>query len=358
MNIKEHAMAIPANCGVTETEGRNIRNCTADFVLDGQRFPCPAELSNPRSKAGLQPEKKEAPPKLYFIKGPMEGKVYELEGKVVFLGRSASNDIQLKDIMVSRKHLKIFRSGETCSVEDLKSTNGTQVNGEKIEPGENIEMEEGDTIQLGNTSIQFGRILVNAAVDAEEAGSFHPGDGPEGFAGFIRERRSPSPKDTELKNLSKLFERSLNLNGMLENLLNYLLDCLPRIDNAAILLIQEEADIRRIKEIVRKSKRNQEDEVGRYSRDLLKRLIKAGKTIKVSNTTFEARSGHSENPGPSKTSSTLCVPIIISNRIGGAIYLNSVCGSYEGFRKEDLSMLDSLGALAAVAIENANLINT
>ena len=119
-----------------------------------------------------QKEEKEALPKLYVTKGPMEGHEYELEKKTMFIGRSSGNDIKFKDIMVSRKHLKISRSGETFSVEDLKSTNGTMVNGETIEPGEHLEMEEGDTICLGNTTIQFGRIPVNVALDAEEMGCF------------------------------------------------------------------------------------------------------------------------------------------------------------------------------------------
>jgi transcriptional regulator with GAF, ATPase, and Fis domain len=232
------------------------------------------------------------------------------------------------------------------------------VNGETIEPGEHLEMEEGDTICLGNTTIQFGRIPVNVALDAEEMGVLCLDDGQGGMPQFIKERRSALPRSLEFEKLSGLFEQSLNLNGMLEKLLEYLLDSLPRIDNAAILLIREEADIRKIKEVVRKSRKDHGDQVGHYSRSLLKRLINDGKTIKVSNTTFEAQTDYSENLDTAQTSSTLCVPIISSNTIRGAIYLNSVCGPYEGFRKEDLSMLDSMGGLAAVAIENANLANS
>jgi pSer/pThr/pTyr-binding forkhead associated (FHA) protein len=341
-------------CG---TENPNIQNYNTNFVLNGRAIPYHAEMSDVLSKAGSQQEDTDAPPKLYVTKGPMEGQEYELDEKVVFIGRSSNNDIKIKDIMVSRKHLKISRSGESFLVEDLKSTNGTMVNGEALEPGEHIEMLEGDTIFLGNSAIQFGRILVDEALDVEQMGSLDLDDSQEGFAGFMRERRSPSPRALEFESLSGLFEQSLNLNGMLEKLLDYLLDSLPRIDNAAILLIREDADIRKIKEIVRKSREDHGDRVGQYSRRLLKRLIKDGKTIKVSNTTFEAGTDHSEDPDNAQTTSTLCVPIISSQTICGAIYLNSVCGPYEGFRKEDLSMLDSMGGLAAVAIENANLAN-
>jgi pSer/pThr/pTyr-binding forkhead associated (FHA) protein len=349
--------ALRPSHSVLKTEGPpDIKKYNANFVLNGRTIPYQAEISDKLTKAASQPAETDAPPKLYVTKGPMEGQEYELAGNVVFVGRSSNNDIKIKDIMVSRKHLKISRSGETVSVEDLKSTNGTIVNGETIGPGESIEMEEGDTIFLGNTSIQFGRVPVDAPLDVEEMGSFYWDGSQGGLPGCIRERRSPSPENLELEKLSGLFEQSLNLNGMLEKLLEYLLESLPRIDSAAILLIREEADIRKIEEIARKSREDHGDQVGRYSRGLLKRLIKDGKTIKVSNTTFEAQTDHSEDLDTAQTSSTLCVPIISSQTIRGVIYLNSVCGPYEGFRKEDLSMLDSMGGLAAVAIENANLV--
>jgi pSer/pThr/pTyr-binding forkhead associated (FHA) protein len=343
--------ASTANHGNSRRENPDIQSGGADCGVNRRPIRCQAEISDKLPDSAAEPKETGAPPKLYFTKGPMEGHEYEIKGKVAFIGRSSNNDVQIKDIMVSRKHLKISRSGETFSVEDLMSSNGTQVNGETIVAGENIEMTEGDTICLGSTWIQFGRIPVKDTVDVCS---------PAGITGFGKDRRASSPKDVEFEKLSRLFEQSLSVHGMLEKLLEYLLESLPRVDNAAILLIQEQADTRKIKELVRKSKRNQADEVGHYSRGLLKRLIKDGKTIKVSNTTFESQPGRSkpENLDTANTSSTLCVPIMSSKEIRGAIYLNSASGPYEGFRKEDLSMLDSMGELAAVAIDNANILNT
>ena len=130
--------AMQANHSGSGKEDPDIQNYNANFVLNGRAIPYQAEISDRLSKAASQPEEKEALPKLYVTKGPMEGREYELEKKTMFIGRSSGNDIKIKDIMVSRKHLKIFRSGETFSVEDLKSTNGTMLNGETIEPGEHL----------------------------------------------------------------------------------------------------------------------------------------------------------------------------------------------------------------------------
>ena len=146
----------------------DIKNHNANIVFNGRAFPYQAEISAELQKPLCQPEEKEAFPKFYVTKGPMAGKEYELKGKVLFIGRSSNNDIKIKDIMVSRKHLKISRSGEIFSAEDLKSSNGTLVNGKTIEPGEPIVLEEGDSISMVNTTIQFGRIPVKAALDVED----------------------------------------------------------------------------------------------------------------------------------------------------------------------------------------------
>jgi pSer/pThr/pTyr-binding forkhead associated (FHA) protein len=46
-------------------------------------------------------------------------------------------------------HLKIFRIGKSIFVEDLKSSNGTFVNGEFLQPGQGYQLEKGDVILIG-----------------------------------------------------------------------------------------------------------------------------------------------------------------------------------------------------------------
>jgi GAF domain-containing protein len=54
--------------------------------------------------------------------------------------------------------------------------------------------------------------------------------------------------------------------------------------------------------------------------------------------------------------SVLCVPMIISKKTRGAIYVDSRQGPYDSSRKEDLLLLNSLGAFIAAAIEKSGLI--
>ena len=65
---------------------------------------------------------------LIYPPGPDMGKRFPLARSEVVLGRGADCDIQVDRDSVSRRHARVFRSGEGWSVEDLQSTNGSYVN--------------------------------------------------------------------------------------------------------------------------------------------------------------------------------------------------------------------------------------
>ena len=67
--------------------------------------------------------------KIYIVSGPDKGRSFDIKGDTICIGRSPGNNIQIKDKSVSRKHLKIIRRGDKYFVEDLKSKNGTFING-------------------------------------------------------------------------------------------------------------------------------------------------------------------------------------------------------------------------------------
>ena len=67
---------------------------------------------------------------LIYPPGPDMGKRFALTRNEIVLGRGADCDIQVDRDSVSRRHARVFRSGESWSVEDLQSTNGSYVNGQ------------------------------------------------------------------------------------------------------------------------------------------------------------------------------------------------------------------------------------
>ncbi len=86
---------------------------------------------------------------LRFISGKYKGEEHPLpEDKETIIGRSASIEIVLMEDMVSRKHSKITFDNGKIQLEDLGSTNGTFVNGEKISK---IAIEKGDRILIGTS---------------------------------------------------------------------------------------------------------------------------------------------------------------------------------------------------------------
>ena len=85
-----------------------------------------------------------------------DGHELPLDQGVVVLGRSSGCDVVVDDPNVSRRHAEIRRLGEGYSLVDLGSTNGTEVNGQRV--GETSLM-NGDVIGVGTTRLTFERRL-------------------------------------------------------------------------------------------------------------------------------------------------------------------------------------------------------
>ncbi len=89
---------------------------------------------------------------LRFISGKYQGGEFLLEeGKELFVGRSSDLDMVLVEEMVSRKHARMVLNGSRLELEDLGSTNGTFVNGEKIEKAT---VGKGDRILIGSNILR------------------------------------------------------------------------------------------------------------------------------------------------------------------------------------------------------------
>ena len=80
-----------------------------------------------------------------------KGTEYILEEEI-FLGRDEECAIIIKDTFASHRHARIFLEENTLFLEDLTSTNGTFVNGEKIEKP--FLLRQSDRIQIGNTILE------------------------------------------------------------------------------------------------------------------------------------------------------------------------------------------------------------
>ncbi len=87
--------------------------------------------------------------RLIVRRGPQPNQVFELNKDVITLGRDITNDITINDPEVSRHHLRITRGTDGYNLEDLGSTNGTFINGQRLTGSRALN--RGDMIGLGET---------------------------------------------------------------------------------------------------------------------------------------------------------------------------------------------------------------
>ncbi len=79
--------------------------------------------------------------------GPTPGVTFPLEGDQLTIGRDSTNGVAINDAEVSRKHSRLTFQGGKYVLEDLGSTNGTFVNGQRLAGP--VVLKPGDVISLG-----------------------------------------------------------------------------------------------------------------------------------------------------------------------------------------------------------------
>ena len=79
--------------------------------------------------------------------GPTPGVTFPLEGDQLIIGRDSSNSVAINDAEISRKHSRLSFQGGKYVLEDLGSTNGTFVNGQRLAGP--VVLKPGDVVSLG-----------------------------------------------------------------------------------------------------------------------------------------------------------------------------------------------------------------
>ncbi len=93
---------------------------------------------------------------LEIISGIYDGLLFEFETFPIRIGRSDTNDIAIiLDDAASREHAELSHENSNIYIKDLKSTNSTYVNGQKVIDGGQISLNDDDEIKVGETYIKF-----------------------------------------------------------------------------------------------------------------------------------------------------------------------------------------------------------
>jgi hypothetical protein len=181
-------------------------------------------MQNPVSKGPPPPQGpvQSRPLALRFISGKYQGGEFPLvPGKEIHVGRSNDLDMVLAEDMVSRKHARIAFQGEDIYIEDLASTNGTFVNGEKIKRSK---LREGDRVLIGTSIL---KVVVSESVR--------------------RTTEEQARRDMEIVAAHRRTSQVRSMSGSIEEIpLPDLLQLLGTSKKSGVLIIRTEDDIGRI----------------------------------------------------------------------------------------------------------------
>ncbi len=304
---------------------------------------------------------------LQVLKGLNPGQQFTLEGEKAILGRHPDCDIVLDVGAVSRQHAQILFIGSDFYVEDLKSRNGTFVNGQQI--NDRHRLEDNDRIKICDLLFTFRRGLPQrttgldpslslAAELVDDAGAT-TGSTVMSKIDVSKSReglRFTANAEAKLKALMEISENLRNTIAV-EQVLPRVLDSLFKVFLQADrgFIVMQERDTAPLVPKVVKHRRADNDETIRISRTIVNQVMQGKEAILSADAASDDRFDSSQSIADFRIRSMMCAPLIDSTgRALGAIQIDTL-DQRSRFQSEDLEVLVSVANQAASAIENAQL---
>ncbi len=325
---------------------------------------------------------------LEFTQGFHQGKSLPVKGETT-LGRAPSNDICLPDSRASREHARISEAEGRFLIHDLGSSNGTYVNGVRLEPGTPRPLAEGDEVLVCSSRALFragesrsgtkpasqtasrvpttgavaaGDLSVvmqaadedNPAVSATIDASVNPAEVSEA------EQQSDKGLREAVKRLQSMVRISSDLgtlheqDAVLEKIMERIFDIFPQADRALIMLGDAEQE-ELLPALGRKRGREadtQEEFV--FSRTIINTVIEKRQSILSSDAQKDDRFAMQKSIVDLSIRSMMCAPFIWQDEILGVITVDT-SDNLKRFTQEDLHWLTSIAGQAAISIKNAQL---
>ena len=312
---------------------------------------------------------------LYVIQGRNRGTRYDLTAHsgAVSIGREAGNTVQLDDNEVSRRHAEIRRVGESFTVADLKSSNGTFVNNRRIE---RADLRSGDQIHVGRSVLAFALEPADLplSTDVDIVASAPRDDGSR----IVRAMRDEAlfgpmgqtvPEDTDNRwlararsNLQVMYRTALAVSHTLDidELLNRILQLVfewVEADRGCIMLF--DPDTRTLQSKARRDRNAGATTAMAISRTILDYVLERGEGVLTSDAQDDDRFSSGHSVLRTGVREAICVPM--QGRYGtvGIIYVDTLTPLAEAvgagqrrFSEEHLKLLIAIGHQAALAVED------
>lgn len=312
---------------------------------------------------------------LLVVQGPDRGARFFVEDEAT-IGRAAQNDIRLRDTEVSRRHARIFRRDGEFVIEDLRSSNGTYVNGARVD---RRVLKDGDEIQMGCSTLAVAVRAENASsemaaasvdlLDSEIAsdasqivGKVTSTADASILAGPSTETASLAQMLTNLQVLYQITEAAVSPSVGLDQLLNRVLDVALDVvgaDRGCVLLRRPDSG-----ELHPQAFRDRRSERGGgrmpVSRSIVQYVLKTREGVLTRDAPADSRFGTSGSILQAGIREAMCVPMQGRYELNGVIYLDTTSPrgergtvrSAKRFDEEKLRLLVAIARQAALAIED------
>ena len=291
---------------------------------------------------------------------PAEGPPFDrplTEGDLV-VGRAAECDLALADSFLSRQHARLIRRGGTVEVEDLGSSNGTRLNGERVTA--RAPVRPGDVIELSGTTIALhaGDGAAAAAPRTTEQSIYldaslllaeqaRPLTGTTTDAGL----RRAAERLRLLNEVHEALARSLSRDELLEMILDRAFDHLGPEEGAVYLRREGGAGCER----AAFRSRLGPGAPGLFSSSLEREVHGKGLAALVLDVATDERFSAAESMLSSGVRSLVAAPLLAADEGSlGMIVLNSRLAT-KRFTQDDLELLVSLASVAALRLRNITL---
>mgnify|MGYP000594087912 CR=1 FL=1 len=301
---------------------------------------------------------------LTIIKGPDQGKRFELpDDEPQLLGRS-SEALPLTDQTMSRRHSQLTPDDGRWYIDDLKSNNGTFVNGRRVI--EQRLLQPGDQIRTGNTIIMFGRDETKPVKRKSPVKIAKPSSMDVTVERTAASNEDsmimavPEPSEAAAQHLKVLFHLTqligtvVDRQTLLENVMDVIFEYF-RADRGFILQQDEPTDRPEpvvVRHRVPPTGKQRDEAPITVSRTIVQHVMQKGEGVLSSNAMTDERFSSHDSVQRYGIRSALCVPIKFKDRIFGVIHLDSKINNYT-YTEDQLLLLNAIGVQTGLALANA-----